>query len=249
LTGPAGLSLRPRRSKGAQGWPDPKKPPAKQTTYRKQTTPSAPQVTATLPFQLVSCLTFTFVLYGMAGLRHSAAAIWSQGAITALMALIAVQVMHLCAVVAPTQDVAFMYSIAWTCVQLLFNNFFITFKEVTLQWLTHLKYLSAVYYAYEGMAVVEFEGVSLPCSRGLDPAGAAFLRELLPNAKLLKLKAVQTAITRPGADCVADAAAVLEYFQFGRGTRATLGVLGGYLLVTHVVTYAAMLVVARRERR
>jgi len=50
------------------------------------------QVAATLPFQLISSLTFTFVLYGMAGLRNSPAAIWEYAAITTVLALIAVQV-------------------------------------------------------------------------------------------------------------------------------------------------------------
>jgi hypothetical protein len=111
------------------------------------------------------------------------------------------------------------------------------------------RYLSALYYAYEGLAVVEFAGVRVPCSRGLDPAGATFLRELLPNTKLLRLKVVQSALERPGADCVADASAVLDYFGFARGFNASLGILAGYLLVAHVATYAAMVLVARRERR
>jgi hypothetical protein len=157
--------------------------------------------------------------------------------------------MHLCAVVAPTQDVAFMYSIAWTAVQLLFNNFFITFKEVTLKWLTHLKWLSAVYYAFEGMAIVEFAGVRLPCGGGLDPSGIAFLRQLLPNTRLLGLSSVQRGLARPGPDCVADAGAVLEYLGFSRGFRSTLTILVGYWLVAHVLTYLALLRVARKERR
>jgi hypothetical protein len=71
--------------------------------------------------------------------------------------------MHLCAVLAPTQDVAFMYSIAWTAVQLLFNNFFITFKEVSLGWLTQLRWLSAMYYAVR------------PCARVAGLFGVSFI--------------------------------------------------------------------------
>ena len=149
------------------------------------------------------------------------------------------QVMHMCAVIAPTQDVAFMYSIAWTAIQLLFNNFFITFKEVSLSWLTNLKWVSAVYYAFEGMAVVEFSNVKLPCAGGLDPAGVKFLRDLLPNTRLLGLKAVQNGLAHPGPDCVADASAVLDYFSFGRGYPATVGILIGYWLITHVLTVSS----------
>jgi len=192
---------------------------------------------------------FTFVIYGMGGLRNSAAAVLSTGALTTLMSLISVQVMHLCAIIAPTQDVAFMYSIAWTAIQLLFNNFFITFKEVSLSWLTNLKWLSAMYYAFEGMAVVQFDGVKLTCSGGLDPAGLKFLKELLPNTRLLNLKVVQNGMANPGPDCVADASAVLDYFNFGRSFNATLGIMLGYWLITHMLTYLSMVVVGRKERR
>ena len=49
-------------------------------------------MSATLPFQLVSSLVFTFVIYGMAGLRNNVAAIWATGTLTTLMSLISVQV-------------------------------------------------------------------------------------------------------------------------------------------------------------
>ena len=49
------------------------------------------KVLATLPFQLMSSGTFTFVLYGMAGLRHSTGAILMTTSITTITSLIAVQ--------------------------------------------------------------------------------------------------------------------------------------------------------------
>ncbi len=241
-------------------------------------------------------LSFTFTVYGMAGLRNNVVAIWQNGAITTLMALIAVQVssvdgvgswrgvirragvllranncvlnppatskslpnrqpttdkqvMHLCALVAPTQDIAFALSIFWTTLQLLFNNFFIRFNEMSLKWLGLVRYVSALYYAYEGLSTVEFRGVSLPCSGGMDPRGARFLQELLPNSKFLKLKVVQSSLARPGPDCVADADAVLDYFGFSAGFRPTVGILLGYWLVAHVLTFLALVVLAKRERR
>jgi hypothetical protein len=106
-----------------------------------------------------------------------------------------------------------------------------------------------MYYAFEGMAVVEFSGVKVTCSGGMDPAGITFLKELLPNTKLLNLKVVQNGLMNPGKDCVADASAVLDYFDFGRSYKATLGIMIGYWLITHVLTYIAMVLVARKERR
>lgn len=196
-------------------------------------------MTATLPFQLVSTLCLTLIIYGMSGLRPEPAAIAESCTLSTLMALIAVQarllgggcrervgaragtrpgpaphaphpkpkplnsktslppfvparpsaadpetpahpipthpaaprpapqVMHACAVIAPTQDMAFMYSIAWTTVQLLFNNFAITFKEITLPWLAYVKWVSAAYYAFEGLSVVEFEGFKVGAGAGV----------------------------------------------------------------------------------
>lgn len=49
------------------------------------------QVSATLPFQLVSSMSFTFIVYGMAGLRNTVACIFSHGLMTTLLSLIAVQ--------------------------------------------------------------------------------------------------------------------------------------------------------------
>lgn len=57
-------------------------------------------------------------------------------------------------------------SIVWTAVQLLFNNFSITFKEVSLPWLKALRWFSVVYYAFESLAVIEFGGTQVGRARG-----------------------------------------------------------------------------------
>ena len=41
-----------------------------------------------------------------------------------------VQVLHCAAVIAPNQDVAFMIAVAWTAINLLMSNFFVTYTEV-----------------------------------------------------------------------------------------------------------------------
>ena len=206
-------------------------------------------MTATLPFQLVSSLVLTLIIYGMAGLRRDPTAIAQSCAISTLMGLIAVQVMHACAVAAPTQDTAFMFSIAWTAVQLLFNNFAITFKEISLPWLEPVKWLSAAYYAFEALSVVEFEGLKVSCAGGMDIGGVDFLRRLLPNSKVLRTRAAAAALERRDPDCVLDAGPVLAYFEFGRGFAPTLGILVAYWLLAHLATFVALRSVARREVR
>jgi len=71
-----------------------------------------------------------------------------------------VQVLHCSAILAPNQDAAFMLSILWTAIQLLMSNFFITFTEVVFRWMTVLRWVSALYYAFEGLAVTEFGGMT-----------------------------------------------------------------------------------------
>lgn len=159
------------------------------------------------------------------------------------------QVLHCCAILAPNQDVAFMLSIVWTAIQLLMSNFFITFTEVVFQWLTVLRWLSALYYAFEGLAITEFGGVMYKCDQGLDQANISFLRTLLPKSRFLTMPIVVNGLSHPGADCVADSDAVLKYYGFVRPFRYTFGILFSYLIIVHMITYMCMIIVARRERR
>jgi hypothetical protein len=56
------------------------------------TRPAAPQVTATVPFHIISALIFTYTVYGMAGLRPGIVHIVQNGIICSQLYLIAVQV-------------------------------------------------------------------------------------------------------------------------------------------------------------
>ena len=209
----------------------------------------AAKVTATLPFQVLSALVFTYTVYGMAGLRHGLAYVAKSGVVASLLYLIAVQVLHCAALFASNQDTAFMFSILWTTVQLLFSNFFVTLHDMRFGWLAFVKYFSALYFAFEGLAQSEFGGAAFDCSKGVDPAGVTFLKQLMPNSKFLGMSAVSNALTRPGADCVADTDALLRYYRFSRPFRTTVGVLLLYWGLTHAATYCVMVRVARRERR
>jgi len=163
--------------------------------------------------------------------------------------VLCIQVLHCCAILAPNQDVAFMLSIVWTAIQLLMSNFFITFTEVVFQWLTVLRWLSALYYAFEGLAITEFGGVKYKCDQGLDQESINFLRTLLPKSRFLTMPLVVNGLAHPGADCIADSDAVLQYYGFVRPFRYTFGILFSYLIIVHIITYVCMIIVARRERR
>ena len=47
---------------------------------------------ATLPFHIVSALSFAWIVYGMAGLRPEVSAIFEHGTVCTMLYLIAVQV-------------------------------------------------------------------------------------------------------------------------------------------------------------
>ena len=52
------------------------------------------QLMATLPFQIICALVFSFTLYGMANLKRSGVVLLEHGILVTLLYLIAVQVRH-----------------------------------------------------------------------------------------------------------------------------------------------------------
>ena len=158
------------------------------------------------------------------------------------------QVLH-CALLAPNQDAAFMFSILWSTVQLLMSNFFITFDDLRFRWLSQLRWASALYYAFEGLARVEFGGARFDCSAGIDASSVTFLKQLLPNSKALGMGAVTNFLLHPGADCVADTDAMLRYYKFHREFYETVYSLASTYAGTHVLTFIVLVLVARSERR
>lgn len=52
----------------------------------------AAKVAATMPFNVLAALVFSFIVYGMAGLRPGAQYIWQHGVLNTLLSLISVQV-------------------------------------------------------------------------------------------------------------------------------------------------------------
>lgn len=160
-----------------------------------------------------------------------------------------VQVMHGCAILAPNQDSGFMLSICWTAIQLLMSNFFIMFSSVQLYGITELRYISALFYTFEGVAQTEFGNKYFRCNKGMDDSTIATLRQLLPRTKMLSTPLMINALKNPGADCLASSDAVLKVFGYTRSFGASLGILIAYLAGTHILTYTWMVLVARHEQR
>lgn len=160
------------------------------------------------------------------------------------------QVLHGAAMLAPNQDLAFMLSICWTAVQLLMSNFFIVFTDVKLYGITQLRWISALYFAFEGVALTEFKGMVFACSRdGIADSTIASLRYLLPRTKFLSMPLFVNALRNPDPDCIANANALLRMYDYGRPFQHTFGILLGYLGLMHALTYMWMVIVSRHEQR
>ncbi|KAI8468849.1 MAG: P-loop containing nucleoside triphosphate hydrolase protein [Monoraphidium minutum] len=207
------------------------------------------KISAITPFQIVSACVFGFTVYGMGGLRHGAEPVLKNGLINTLMYLIASQVLHACAVIAPNQDVAFMLSILWTTIQLLLSGFFVNFPEVLNYWITYLRYISATYYSFEAVSVNEFNATYLSCAAGLTPTEISFLLGAFPNSSNSQRNQMRLFFSNPSPDCVLDTQSILTYFNFHRPFWMSAVILLAYLVICHLLTFGAMLIAARRERR
>jgi len=192
---------------------------------------------------------YALIVYGMAGLNPSTVAAVQSVLIQVLLSLIAVQVLHLAATLAPNQDIAFMLAIAWTAVNLLMSNFFIMYDQMTLSWLSQLRWVSAMGYAFDGLAQLELSGDMYNCSSGAPGGVVQLLPQLLPNTTLLSSQLVTQQLQEPGQDCVADTDAVLQYLGHARPIGMTIGILLGYLGVLHVATLAALVYITRRAEQ
>ncbi|GFR50617.1 hypothetical protein Agub_g12701, partial [Astrephomene gubernaculifera] len=82
----------------------------------------AAKVTATAPFNIIIALTFDLIGYGMLGMRHSVVDCVRHATCSALMALISMQWVQAAVAFSPNQDIAFIASVAFSVVNLLFSS-------------------------------------------------------------------------------------------------------------------------------
>ncbi|KAJ9519029.1 hypothetical protein QJQ45_026291, partial [Haematococcus lacustris] len=226
------------------------------------------KVSVALPCYLLAALSYALITYGLAGLRHDPLSVLHSAALQCTLGLIAAQVLHFSAVLAPNQDMAFMIAIIWTAVNVMTSNFFILFSQMELRWLSHLRWLSAMNYGFGGLAMEELRHALYDCSQArggvqlLVPAGsrhagiapdlALRLPQLLPTltgmAKTL-FNVAQSQLTIPQEGCVIAGDVALQFFDITRPFRLTFGILLSYLAIMHGLTFAALLLVAHNERR
>jgi len=205
---------------------------------------------AALPFNIGVSLAFVLLVYGMSGLRWQAGAVLVHTAVNVLLYLVAAQVIGFSAVVAPSQDAAFMMSVAWTAVNALASNYVVRMVDLSLPGLQFFRWLTAMGYAYSTMMQKEFEGVTFPCATSQGSSTTTLMQQLLPKTSILRTSAFTNIVDRPSASCILDPSALMDYFGVDNTPIwVNFTALAGYLLVLHVMTYLGLLLLARKERR
>lgn len=159
--------------------------------------------------------------------------------------------LHLAAVLAPNQDLAYMAAIVWTAINLLFSGFFVSVSDMPFRWMAFLEYITAFYFALEGLMTIEFQNRTLACSEGVLPRGVGpMIPQLLPSVLARpQARAGLNMLLTPTQDCIADTNALLNYFGYSRPFGVTVGILSGWWIALHLLTFWAMTFVAKRERR
>uniref|UniRef100_A0A383VUC5 ABC transporter domain-containing protein n=1 Tax=Tetradesmus obliquus TaxID=3088 RepID=A0A383VUC5_TETOB len=207
------------------------------------------KVLANFPFSIMGSLCTAWTLYGMAGLRPGWGPVLKAGTLSSLLYLVALQVLHMCSVIAPNQDLTFCLSIIWCVINFALSSFFVNFNEVTTNsWFAQLRYISAIYFTLEGLMVNEFQGSTVDCSPGLE-TGLASLAESAIDSSSGLYQAVLLQLVQPQPGCIVHNDALLKYMQYSRPFGSSVAILVGYLCVVHGLTFVGMLLLANKEAR
>ncbi|WIA32105.1 hypothetical protein OEZ86_002956 [Tetradesmus obliquus] len=207
------------------------------------------KVLANFPFSIMGSLCTAWTLYGMAGLRPGWGPVLKAGTLSSLLYLVALQVLHMCSVISPNQDLTFCLSIIWCVINFALSSFFVNFNEVTTNsWFAQLRYISAIYFTLEGLMVNEFQGSTVDCSPGLE-TGLASLAESAIDSSSGLYQAVLLQLVQPQPGCIVHNDALLKYMQYSRPFGSSVAILVGYLCVIHGLTFVGMLLLANKEAR
>jgi ATP-binding cassette subfamily G (WHITE) protein 2 len=209
-------------------------------------------VLATLPFSIANAAVFALVVYGLTGLRNDFESIIQHVLILVVESLVALQVLYFAAVVTPNQDMAFMIAIAFTAVNILLSNFFIPFDLIEFDWISWLKWVSAMGYTWNGITKIEFQNRNFTCSEGagiLIPDLQGAINEGLPNLDRGQAAVFTNVVSDPDPDCVLNTNRLLDFFDIDTPFWTTMLILLGYLGILHLLTFAGLKLLAVRDKK
>jgi hypothetical protein len=81
--------------------------------------------------------------------------------------VMSVQGIYCCAIMASSQDLSFVYAIAWTALNLLVNPYMALFQGYSLGWgFSWLRFTSPFNFAWQALVKIEFSGRGFDCNGG-----------------------------------------------------------------------------------
>jgi ABC-type multidrug transport system permease subunit len=84
-----------------------------------------------------------------------------------LLLLLLLQAVYCCAVLASSQDLAFVLAIAWTCPNMFVTSFMQPLQNYSLGWgMSWMRYISPAGFAWQALLQLELSGRGFDCSKG-----------------------------------------------------------------------------------
>lgn len=179
------------------------------------------KLTAETPVRVLSSLLFASIVYWMVGLNPGAKQFFTFFAICFVESLTAISLGIMISAAVPNEKVAFAVSPAFLVILMLFGGFYAN-QDTIPAWLSWIRYLSFLYYAFSALMVNEFSGACCwSCSNG----GGDTVEQQGEDI--------------PG--CMRSGDQILERWGFGSWPRwAGFAGLIGCLLVQHALGYTIL---------
>ena len=210
---------------------------------------------AAAPLLIVNTWCGAFAAYGLANLGPSMPQILAFGGFMAVQGLLSAQLLVAATYVTPTQDMAYLLSIAYLSASLMLDGTYVRFTEMTAlqRGISNLSYLKFMLF---GLLGVEFDPVKKypPRSNGKPPcisrgALGATAKEL---SKLVDTAEARQRARLGGLKCedVVDGHAALKVFMSTMLTSPenAAAILVGFLVVFHVIAYVGARYMYKAQR-
>lgn len=206
----------------------------------------AAKLSLSLPFNGALAIAFQLIFYGMAGMRHGVGVMVQSTVISLLSGLIGMQAVYCCAVLASSQDLAFVLAIAWTCPNMFVTSFMQPFQNYRLGWgISWMRYISPAGFAWQALMQLELGGRAFDCSKGAGLRALGLVEDLVPDTGSLRL--LKQGLSRLGPTCIASGDAVIAMNMTPLPYAASIFVLLGYFVLLLGLTYWGIWRISKRK--
>eukprot|EP00884_Botryococcus_braunii_P010837 jgi/Botrbrau1/19755/Bobra.0124s0008.1 len=194
------------------------------------------------PFVAVNTLVTGFITYGMVGLRYAAYPMITYGVTLVLVSLCSTQTLIFAAYIMPTQDLAFIISTFYVCSSILLMGFFVRLDQMRVPFMYWCSYLMFPRWAFEGLLIVEMtDRIFWPqdCPDG-------HLKQNLPPPPPTSVFASYE--TRGKCYIAGRGEIAAEPWLHGYTVPQIMGILVGFLVGLHVLSYGTIAFLYKRKR-